>query len=151
MLEAVDLAALRIDARHDVLACRVHRLKNQQQRMVVFGIEQALEFTHFPGARFESGFVILLRLVKRLHLGRPLFEFDLFAFADAEFFGFDFHMLMSWCNRTRAVAPEAMIFGRPVKFRANEGFRYHSPTGTTRWSIFQSSERNSGPVRAPCQ
>jgi hypothetical protein len=56
MLEAEDLAALRIDAGHDVLdravlARRVHRLKNQQQRVAVVGVKQPLPPAHFldPG------------------------------------------------------------------------------------------------------
>ncbi len=73
-----------------------------------------MQRAQFPGARFESGFVILLRLVKRLHLGWPFFELNRFAFADAELFGCDFHMLLPWCNRTRAVPPAAMICGAPT-------------------------------------
>ena len=47
MLEAENLAALRIDARHHmaddaVLARRVHRLEDQQKRMLVRGIKQLL-------------------------------------------------------------------------------------------------------------
>jgi hypothetical protein len=97
MLEAENLASLRIDAGHDVLdravlASGVHRLKNQQQRIAVVGVKQALPFAQFLNVRFEDGFVILLRFVKRLYPGRPLFETDRLAFADAELFGFNFHV-----------------------------------------------------------
>ena len=53
LFEAENLAALRIDAGHDVLdgavlAGGVHRLKNQQQRITVVGVEQALLLAQFP-------------------------------------------------------------------------------------------------------
>jgi hypothetical protein len=97
LFEAENLAALRIDAGHDVLdravlACGVHRLKNQQQRMAVVGVEQTLPRAQFPDVRFEDHFVILLRFVEGLYPGRPLFESDRFALAYAELFGFDFHV-----------------------------------------------------------
>src|SRR4051794_31845264 len=48
LLERVDLHALRVDARHDVLdrtvlAGRVHRLENQQHRPAVLGVELGLQ------------------------------------------------------------------------------------------------------------
>ena len=69
-LEAVDLAALGIDAGHDVadgavLARRIHRLENQQHRVGVAGVEQFL-------GRIE------LLAVFRQNRGRPLLD-DVFA------------------------------------------------------------------------
>ena len=96
MLEAEHLAALRIDAGHDVLdravlARRVHRLKNQQQRIAVVRVEQILPLAQVLDVRGEQFLVMLVRFVKRLDLGWQLFEPNLPAFADAEFFGGDFH------------------------------------------------------------
>src|SRR5208282_4226689 len=101
--EAEDLATLRIDARHDVfdgavLARGVHRLKNQQQRVAAVGIKQTLPRTHLPGVRFEQFLVMLLRLVERLHFRRPFFQPDLFAFANTDFFRFNFHRLFLSCD-----------------------------------------------------
>ena len=97
MLEAEDLATLRIDAGHDVLdgavlAGGVHGLKNQQDGVAVAGIKQALERAQFLDVAGEDFLVILLRLVEWLHFRRPLFELHLFAFANAELFWNDFHL-----------------------------------------------------------
>ncbi len=64
MFEAENLAALRIDAGHDVLdgavlAGGVHRLKNQQQRTVVVGVEQTLLRAQFPDVRSKDVLVML--------------------------------------------------------------------------------------------
>ena len=58
-LEVVDLAALRVDARHHVadgavLAGRVHRLEDQQQRARVLGVELALLFRQAANAFREQ-------------------------------------------------------------------------------------------------
>ena len=62
LLEAEDLAALRVDAGHDVLdgavlAGGVHRLKNQQQRVAVWSVEQSLlrdSVSHVRASRSSS-------------------------------------------------------------------------------------------------
>ena len=58
LLEAVDLAALRIHARHDVLdravlAGGVHRLEDDQHRIAVVGVEQFLRVAEILAARVE--------------------------------------------------------------------------------------------------
>src|SRR5450830_53711 len=77
MLETEHLAALRIDARHhmangSVLAGRVHSLKNQQYRIAVGGIVQALQHTQLIHMFCEQFAVLLLRLVNWLHQRWPL-------------------------------------------------------------------------------
>ena len=59
LLEGGHLAALRIDARHDmldraVLARGVHRLKHQQQRPSILGVEHILLFRKPLGALAEQ-------------------------------------------------------------------------------------------------
>ena len=58
-LERIHLAALRIDARHDVLdgavlAGRVHRLEDQQHRPAVVGVESILQFGQPDHAAFHQ-------------------------------------------------------------------------------------------------
>ena len=70
MLEAVDLAALRIDAGHDVLdgavfAGGVHGLKNQQQRIAVVGVQQVLQIAQVFDVPGEHLFVLFLRADRR--------------------------------------------------------------------------------------
>ena len=72
-LEREDLAALRIDARHDVLdgavlARGVHRLKDQQDGPVVLGVQHVLQL----GQRLDSGGKRFLRprFVLRLQVER---------------------------------------------------------------------------------
>ncbi len=59
LLERKHLATLRIDARHDVLdgavlAGRIHRLKHQQQRPAVLGVEHVLLLGEPLGAALEQ-------------------------------------------------------------------------------------------------
>ena len=87
MFEAEHLAALRIDAGHDVpdgavLAGGVHRLKNQQHRIAVGRVVKALQRAQLLNLFFEEFVILLLRLVNGLHQRRPLFELDLFACLD---------------------------------------------------------------------
>jgi hypothetical protein len=63
LLERVYLAALRINARHDVLdhailAGRVHRLKDKQQRPAILGIQHVL----FPCEPFRRALEHLGRI-----------------------------------------------------------------------------------------
>ena len=83
VFEAEHLAALRIDARHDmldraVLARRVHRLEDQQQRIAVGGVEKLLLLAQFRDMVAQKLLIIVLRLVDRLDDGRPFLEIDLF-------------------------------------------------------------------------
>ena len=78
MFEAEDLAALRIDAGHDVLdgtvlAGGVHCLKNQKQRILVVGVKQALLLAQFFGV-FGKLLNLLLAVI---HVaGQPRFPED---------------------------------------------------------------------------
>jgi hypothetical protein len=81
MFETENLAALRIDARHDVpdgaiLAGSIHPLKNQQQRIAVGRVVKALQRTQLLNVFSQEFLIPLLRLAKRLHHRRPLPEFD---------------------------------------------------------------------------
>ena len=89
LLEGVHLAALRIDARHDVLdravlAGRVHRLEDQQQRPAILGVEHVLLFRQPRGAALEE-----LRRLALVHLQAAgvarieVFEPEALAFGDA--------------------------------------------------------------------
>ena len=96
MLEAEDLAALRIDARHHVLdravlAGRVHRLKDQQHGIAVGGVEQLLLRAQMGNMVFQEIVILLLRVVCGLHLRRPFREIDVGALEDAKILGIDFH------------------------------------------------------------
>ena len=97
MLEAEDLAALRIDARHHVLdravlARRVHRLEDQQHSVAVGGIEQLLLRAEFRYVVGQQLLVVRFRFVDRPDPCRPFLEVDLVVFAHAKVFGIDFHV-----------------------------------------------------------
>ena len=68
MLEAEDLAALRIDAGHHmldgaVLARGVHRLEDDEQRVAVVRVQHGLPLAQLVGCAREQRLVVLLRLV----------------------------------------------------------------------------------------
>ncbi len=91
MLEAEDLAALRVDAGHDVLdhavlAGRVHRLKDQQQGVPVVRVEQILALGELPDVCLKQRPIFLLRSVERRDARGPLLQIEAPAFADAERF-----------------------------------------------------------------
>ena len=96
MFETKDLAALRIDARHHmfdgaVLARGVHGLEDEQQRITVGGIKNALQIAQLLDALAQNVFIMLFRIVIRLHHCGPLLEVDILALAHAEVFGMLFH------------------------------------------------------------
>src|SRR5262249_15894674 len=87
--KAIDLAALRIDARHNVLdgavlARRMHSLKDHQERVAVRGIHQVLQTREFLGVLAQQVSVFLLRLEKRIHTSWQVLEADLFTRPDAK-------------------------------------------------------------------
>ena len=89
MLEAEDLAALRIDARHHmpdgaVFSCRVHRLENQQHGMAIGRVEKLLLRAQLLRRALRVVFVLLLRFVYGIDLRRPLLEIDLISFPHPE-------------------------------------------------------------------
>src|SRR5664279_3379143 len=107
MLEAEDFTALLVDAGKDVadrtvLPGGVHSLKNEEQRIGVGRIEQALQSAQFPGVRREKLLVILCRLVERLNAGCPFLELDLLPGWNAEVFEVDLH---TECSLWEKVSP----------------------------------------------
>ena len=85
MLEAVHLAALRIDARHDVpnravLPGRIHGLKNQQDRIAVRGVEQFLLGTESLDVLVQEILVFLVSPVHGIDTRRPLSQMHLCVF-----------------------------------------------------------------------
>ena len=84
LFETEDLAALWIDPGHDVpdgpvLASSVHCLENQQDRIAIRRVVQALQFAQLLDVSFEEFVVLLLRFTNCLHPCRPLFEVYLFS------------------------------------------------------------------------
>src|SRR5437016_8039764 len=82
MFETENLASLRIDARHHVLdgavlAGSVHRLENQQDGVLVAGVQHALQRAELLSVFLEQSPVTLLRAEEALHAGRPVLEFYL--------------------------------------------------------------------------
>ena len=91
VFEAEHLAALRIDARHHmldgaVLSRRIHRLKDQQDRMAVGRIEKLLLRAQLCDMLLEQLLICGLRVVDWLDVGRPFREVDVVAFAHAKVF-----------------------------------------------------------------
>ncbi len=95
LFETENLAALRIDAGHDVpdgavLAAGVHPLKNQQQRIAVGRVVKLLQRAELLNVFGQEFLILLLRLVNGLHNGRPFTEIDLFP-GHPEILGIDLH------------------------------------------------------------
>jgi hypothetical protein len=91
LFETEHLATLRIDPGHDVpdgpiLAGRVHCLEDQQDRIAIRRVVQALQFAQLLDVRFEEFVVLLLRCANCLHKCWPLFKFDLGAGLNLEIF-----------------------------------------------------------------
>jgi hypothetical protein len=98
VLEAEHLAALRIDPGHDVpdgavLPRRVHRLKDQQDRMAVRGVVELLLGAQLLDVVLQQRLVLVLRFVDGIDLRRPFLEIDLVAFGHAKVLGVDFHLV----------------------------------------------------------
>ena len=96
MFEAEDLAALRVHPGHHVpdgavLSRRVHRLKDQQDGVTVGRIVKLLERAQSGDVIFQELAIVLLRIVYRLHPGRPFSQIDRVAFFDAKVVRIDFH------------------------------------------------------------
>src|SRR5262249_18441052 len=92
LLEREHLAALRIDARHDVLdgavlAGRIHRLKDEQQRPAVLGVEHVLLFGEPLDAAREQISCLALAQLKTARVTRiDTLQTKAFALGDAEWF-----------------------------------------------------------------
>jgi hypothetical protein len=95
MLEAVDFAALRVDASQDVadravLSGGVHGLKNKEHRISVGSIEEALQSTQFLDVRGEKLLVMAFRLIERRYAGCPFLKPDSLSARGAEVFEVEF-------------------------------------------------------------
>src|SRR5450432_519281 len=89
MLEAEHLAALRIDAGHyvfdrAVLARRIHRLEDQEQRVAVGSVEKLLMLAQLFDMTMQHRLIVVLGLVDGIDQRRPFLEIDLVAFCDTE-------------------------------------------------------------------
>ena len=90
LLERDDLAALRIDARHDVLdravlAGRVHGLENEQQRPAILGVEHILLLREPLGSALqEPGRLALVQLETARVAGVEVLQSKALALGDAE-------------------------------------------------------------------
>jgi len=62
-----------------VLACRIHRLENQQQRMAVGRVVKALQRAQLLNVFSQEFVVPLFRFAKWLHHRRPFPERDVFS------------------------------------------------------------------------
>jgi hypothetical protein len=96
MLEAVDVAALRVDAREEmadraILSGGVHALENEEHRIAVGRIEEVLQRSQLLDVFCEKVLALLVRLVERSYVGWPLLEADVLSFRNAEIFGIDVH------------------------------------------------------------
>src|ERR1700733_489319 len=97
LLEAVNLATLRVDAGHDmtdgpILSGTVHPLKDYQQRVVVGCIVSLLQRAQLLHVFDQELVILLLRLRIGIDNRPPLAEVDLFAERYTEILGVDFHL-----------------------------------------------------------
>ncbi len=86
--KAEDVAALRIDARHDVLdaavlAGRIHGLEDDEDGVAVGRVEQLLQVAHALHVRFQQVLVLVLAGIDRLDARRPAVELHLRVGGDA--------------------------------------------------------------------
>jgi hypothetical protein len=96
MLEAVDLASLRIAARHHVFDCAiftggVHCLKNQEKGISIVRVEQTLQLAQFFDLASKEFAVIGLRFVEGLRSCRTFAQAPPRTRDNSEFFRVHFH------------------------------------------------------------
>ena len=112
MLEAVDLASLRIDTRHHVFDCAVfaggvHCLKNQEEGISIVRVEQTLQLAQFFDLASKEFAVIRLRFVERLRFPRTFAQAPARTREEAEFFQVHFHDVGNYLRlRLSEMAPE---------------------------------------------
>jgi hypothetical protein len=99
MLEAEDLAALRVHSGHhvpdrSVLAGRVHRLEDQQHGMAAGCVMELLECAKFLDVLGQDLLVAGLRSVDGIDGRGPLLEVDLLALADKVILDMDLHLFL---------------------------------------------------------
>ena len=121
MLEADHLAALRVDARHDVLdgavlARRIHGLEDQQERPAVVGVEEVLLGAQRRRVSADALLVVLFGLVKRLDVSRPLREGDRLPRPHPKVFRADVHP-----DETRALLFSPLVAGPAAGIRLSKG------------------------------
>jgi len=96
MFVTEDLAALWVGPRHHmldgtILSCRIHRLKDQQDGIAVGCVQKLLQGTQLHNVLCQQFLIVLLRLVDRLHVRRPLSEVDNVSLPNAKIPRIDFH------------------------------------------------------------
>jgi len=74
-----------------VLACSIHGLEYQQQRIPIGCIEKPLQRCHLFEMFTQAVPVFLLGIEKRFEFGGPFPKIDFFQRPDPELLGFDFH------------------------------------------------------------
>src|ERR1700690_435867 len=89
LFETENLTALRIDPGHNVpdgavLACRVHRLKNNEQCVAIGRVVKLLQRAQFLNVLFQQLLIFFFRFEERFDDGRPLLKFDLVSMAHTE-------------------------------------------------------------------
>src|SRR2546426_3422753 len=107
VLEAVDLAALRVEGGHHVLdhavlARSVHGLEDDQQGAAVRGVKHVLQRSEILGVPPEQLLIMLVGLVERLDEGRPLVELDVRGGCNVKLVRIDFHLAKrkKWPSRS---------------------------------------------------
>ena len=112
LLEAEDLTALRIDPGHDVpdrtvLAGRVHPLEDQQERISVGRVVEALERAQLGDVFSQQFPIVLVRRGGGVDARRPLVEVDLVSGSDPEVVRVDLHLDPFGTVRPGCMAPGA--------------------------------------------
>src|SRR5438128_573109 len=111
MLETEHLATLRIDARHDmtdspILPGRVHRLKNQQQRVLICRVMAPLQRTQLFDVLVQNVAIVFFGFVKRLHQSRPVLEPNSFTLVYKESLAINIHRQSRVWSFVRACATD---------------------------------------------
>ena len=115
LFEACDVAALRVDAAHDVangaiFTGGVHALEDQQERVAVGAVEKLLLIAERGDVFLEKCAIFLFGLVEGLDFCRELAEFDVGVWKYAKFFGVDLHGFLEVlsCRMVQRSGPSGM-------------------------------------------
>ena len=89
------MTALRVNAAHDVLdgpvlAGSVHRLKDEQQRLLVLSVQNILQFAHLCYILFKVFHRLFFIGIIAGEVGQMVCQINFRAFGNTEFFGFHF-------------------------------------------------------------
>jgi hypothetical protein len=104
-----------------ILPSRIHRLKDQQDRVAVGCVEKLLQCAQLRNVLFQKFLIVLLRFIYGLDVRRPLPKIDLVTFLDAESLELIFISILS-------AAPPAWVAS--VDFGISL-FRFHPVHGAT--------------------